>query len=404
MPAEHDPFGLPDAMERRALLGGAAGAAGAADAADAAGATALGRDVAWKGGILLGSLALVNGALLAALVAAGASHAALVSPGMLAFSFGLRHAVDADHLAAIDSVTRSLLERGQRPLTVGLWFSLGHSSVVFIMCALVAAGSAYARRNMAGLESAGSVIGSALGGSVLLAIGAANLRTTLALARRWRSVRAGEAEDADGGAHGHTHLVRVGGSGEVEGPGFLVRCCPSVLRGVASPLGMFPVGFLFGLSFETSSEIALLGLAAAAPGGGAADASLLLLPLLFSASMALVDTLDGMMMLWAYGWAMVDPARKLFYDLWLTGASATIALVIAAVEVLGCLQQALGLGGPFWRAVEAVNDNFEYVGYGILAFFAASAVAAAASYRCLAPPGRKGKGAAAGRAGAVLDV
>ena len=160
-------------------------------------------------------------------------------------------------------------------------------------------------------------------------------------------------------------------------PGFMTRCCPNVFKGVTSPWQMYPVGFLFGLGFDTATEIALLGLTAMSSDSGVPPVLTLILPLLFASAMSLVDTLDGMMMMFIYQWARDDPQRRLFFNLFLTALSALIALVVATVEVLGRVQDHFGLGGAFWSRVKYVNDNFEIVGYSIIGLFVLSCLSAA---------------------------
>jgi high-affinity nickel-transport protein len=253
------------------------------------------------------------------------------------------------------------------------------------------------------------------------------------LVRRFRAVRANrsdqaqdqqaeheEEEDDDDGYHvhvttfgsvqRHTHMVAVdesgnvvpaadeGATGEVDGPGgVFARCCPKLFGAVDTPFKMYPIGFLFGLGFDTASEVALLGLTAMGSSTstyGAIPAwAIMVLPCLFAAGMSLIDTLDGMMMMWAYSWAQLDPARRIFFNLFLTCVSAFIALVVAVVEILGLLQAQLDLTGSwFWDSIASINDNFEYVGYSILGFFAASCLVAAAAFKCCLSDGSDGGG------------
>jgi high-affinity nickel-transport protein len=271
--------------------------------------------------LLIGFLFLVNVVCLVMLLLVTVKYPAILSPGILAFSFGLRHAVDADHIAAIDNVTRKLISEGQRPLTVGLWFSLGHSSVVVIMCIVVAAGSSYMREHMNNAQNVGAIIGTVVSGTVLFLIGGVNFYVCYKLLIRWRRMKFGNSPSKDGEAdnpkdddphehdgvpctghddehhgdddehEGHTHLVVVNEDAEVEGPGFLTKLCPTVFRAVDAPWKMYPIGFLFGLGFDTASEVALLGLSALTPKNGVPGALILILPLMFSCGMSLVDTL-----------------------------------------------------------------------------------------------------------------
>jgi high-affinity nickel-transport protein len=253
--------------------------------------------------------------MLVFLFSAGSKYPGLISPGILAFSFGLRHAVDADHIAAIDNVTRKLIQEGKKPLTVGLWFSLGHSSVVVILCIAIAAGSSYLREHLSDAQSIGLIVGTAVSAAMLLLIGGVNLWITVKLAKTWRKSRRA-AKDPTAAALGnsqglgeehahedgipHSHMVNIDADAKVEGPGFLTKCCPTVFKAVDSPWKMYPIGFLFGLGFDTASEVALLALASMAPKKGIPAGYVMVLPLMFGVGMCLIDTLDGMMMLWAY--------------------------------------------------------------------------------------------------------
>ena len=351
----------------------------------------------WRAALMLASLAAANVTLLGALAAVGSRYPAFVSRGVLAFSFGLRHAVDADHLAAIDCVSRKLIADRRPSLGVGLYFSLGHSTVVLLLCVGVAAGSAELKHR-GGLERVGAVVGAAVSAGVLLLVGAVNVAIARGLFREWRALRSGGLVeevhgDHDGGAGTHTHLVAVDADARiVAGPGFLARCCPRAFDVVDRAWKMYYVGFLFGLGFDTASEVALLALTALSAKDGLPPEIVLLLPLLFAAGMALVDTLDGVLMAWAYEIALKDPAKRLFLNFYLTVVSATVALSVAAVEVLGCVQAELELGGSFWSAVGAVNGHFEYLGYAILGFFAASLLGAWVLLRALAPATPKDDG------------
>ncbi|KAH8070059.1 high-affinity nickel-transport protein [Aureococcus anophagefferens] len=221
----------------------------------------------WRAALMLASLAAANVTLLGALAAVGSRYPAFASPGVLAFSFGLRHAVDADHLAAIDCVSRKLIADRRPSLGVGLYFSLGHSTVVLLLCVGVAAGSAELKHR-GGLERVGAVVGAAVSAGVLLLVGAVNVAIARGLFREWRALRSGGLVeevhgDHDGGAGTHTHLVAVDADARiVAGPGFLARCCPRAFDVVDRAWKMYYVGFLFGLGFDTASEVALLALTA----------------------------------------------------------------------------------------------------------------------------------------------
>ncbi|MEA2124816.1 MAG: nickel/cobalt transporter (NiCoT) family protein [Solirubrobacteraceae bacterium] len=225
--------------------------------------------------------------------------------GITAYTLGLRHAFDADHLAAIDNTTRKLMAGGQRPLSVGFWFSLGHSTVVFVVAALLAAGV----RVLGG--GAGAVVGPLVSGTFLLAIGALNLVLLV-------------------------ELVRTRDAAAVPG-GLLTRVYARATRAVDRPWQMYPLGILFGLGFDTATEIALLVTAGTAAAGGLPLYAILCLPILFAAGMSLLDTLDGAFMNFAYGWAFAEPARKLFYNVVVTGLSVAVALVVGGIELISVL-------------------------------------------------------------------
>ena len=339
---------------------------------------------------MLAGLAAANVVLLVSLGLVGARYPSFVSPGVLAFSFGLRHAVDADHLAAIDCVSRKLIADGRPSLGVGLFFSLGHSTVVVLLCVGVAAGSEYLSRR-GELERVGAVVGTSVSAGVLLLVGLVNLAIARGLLREWRAPRSParvveeEHADHDGGGGTHTHVVVIDAEARVSGPGVLARCCPGAFDVIDRAHKMYLVGFLFGLGFDTASEVALLALTAMGARDGLPPEAILLLPCLFASGMAFVDTLDGILMAWAYQFALKDAKRRLLFNIYITLVSAGVALSVAVVEVLGCLQAELDLGGPFWSAVGAINDHFEYLGYGILGAFFVSLCGALVIFRVVAP-------------------
>ena len=308
-----------------------------------------------RGWRILLALLTVNAFVMALLLVLTKSYPSLMSSGLLAFSFGLRHSVDADHIAAIDNVTRRLVASGKQPQLIGLFFSLGHSSVVMIICIATVCGAEYLQ-NSGLFEGVGALVSTAVSASVLLLIGVANLL----------SLASGHDE-----GEGHEH----------SDSSFVERCCPQLLRSINSPAQMVGLGFLFGLGFETSSEVALLALAAMSPSNGIPAPCTLLLPLLFAGGMSLIDTLDGLVMSWAYSYAARTGGRATF-NVVLTAASSVIAIAIGLVEILGIVQRQYDLEGPVWSQVETINDNFEYVGYAIIAFFLVSLLAGAILWTC----------------------
>jgi len=304
-------------------------------------------------------------------------YGAMLSPGILAYTYGLRHAVDADHIAAIDAATRRMAGEGRLPLLVGLWFSLGHATVVTVLCGVVAGASTWMRSHLDDARGVGAIIGTTVSATVLFLIGGLNLYTASALLQRWRAANKPGAHAEDGHEHedgddGHAHIVQVTDNAEVEGPGFILRCCPTLLKAMDQPWKMYPLGVLFGLGFDTSTEVAVLALAALSPQNNGPGVLVLILPVMFASSMALLDTLDGMLMLWSYSWALDKPKQRIFYNLFLTGITGIIAITVGLAETLGCIQSELELGGWFWDLIAAVNENFEYIGYAIVGFFAIS--------------------------------
>jgi nickel/cobalt transporter (NiCoT) family protein len=293
----------------------------------------------------------------------------LLGTAFLAYSFGLRHAVDADHIAAIDNVTRKLMQEGKRPVTVGFFFSLGHSAVVILATAAIALTAGAIQTRFPQFKEIGGVIGTSVSALFLLAIAAVNLAVLGDIWRTFRRVRRGGTYDDD-------QL-----SAQLDQRGLLARLFRPVFRMIRSSWQMFPLGFLFGLGFDTASEIALFGISAAQASHGLSIWAILVFPALFVAGMALVDTTDGILMLGAYGWAFVKPIRKLFYNMTITFASAAVALVIGGIEALGLIAEKLELSGAFWGALGGLTDNFGLLGYIIIGIFAASWLLSTLIYR-----------------------
>ncbi len=280
----------------------------------------------------------------------------LLGTALLAWVFGLRHAVDADHIAAIDNVVRKLMRHGEQPRMVGLFFSLGHSSVVVIAAALLALTAAAMKDHMTAFKTVGGVIGSAASAFFLLLIAGANLVILVGVWRTFRSV-------SNGGALDHDSLDIL-----LSGRGFLARVFRPLFRVVTRSWHMYPLGFLFGLGFDTATEIGLLSISASETASGMAPWQTLVFPALFTAGMALVDTADSALMVSAYGWAFVNPIRKLWYNLTLTAASVVVALFIGGVEALGLVADRLSLEGGVWGMVASLNDslaNFGFVAIGV---------------------------------------
>ncbi|GAA2237007.1 HoxN/HupN/NixA family nickel/cobalt transporter [Kitasatospora cystarginea] len=278
--------------------------------------------------------------------------------GLTAYTLGMRHAFDADHIAAIDNTTRKLMGQGKRPLSVGFWFSLGHSSIVFGLCALLAFGI----RSLAGqvesddsnLHKVTGLIGTGVSGTFLLLIGLINLGAFNGILKVFRRMRHGEFDEAE--------LEK-----QLDKRGFLNRILGRVTRAVTKPWHMYPVGLLFGLGFDTATEVSLLVLAGGAAAFSLPWYALLVLPVLFAAGMSLLDTIDGSFMNFAYEWAFSKPVRKIYYNLTVTGLSVLVALVIGLIELIGLLGEKFDITtGPIgWIASLDLN----LVGYAIVGLF-----------------------------------
>jgi high-affinity nickel-transport protein len=294
---------------------------------------------------------------------------ALLGTAVLAYMFGLRHAFDADHIAAIDNVVRKLMQEGKAPFAAGFYFSLGHSTVVVLASAVVATAAVAMRSHLETFHTIGGVIGTAVSTLFLLIVGLGNL---LILKNIWlaftRARRGEQVTDED--------LDML-----LSGRGFFTRLFRSVFRVVSRSWHMYPIGFLFGLGFDTATEIGLLGLSAAQVAHGMSFWTVLIFPALFTAGMSLMDTTDSVLMTGAYGWAFVKPIRKLWYNLTITAASVAVALFIGSVEGLGLIGEKLGLEGRFWDVVSSLNGNLTNFGLVIVGIFIASWMLSAAVYR-----------------------
>lgn len=300
-------------------------------------------------------LLVFNALIWGATLFASAQFPALLATGFLAYTLGLRHAVDADHIAAIDNVTRKLMQEGKRPVGVGLFFSLGHSTVVVLLSVLLAFAATLVQSNIEQWKSIGGLVGTLVSATFLFVIGIINLLVLIDLVRMFRQV-------TRGGKYSEETLDEF-----LAQRGMMNRFFRPLMRTIDSSWKMYPLGFLFGLGFDTASEVALLGISAASAASGMPIFYVLLLPLLFMAGMTLVDTTDGVLMLGAYGWAFVKPIRKLYYNINITFVSVAIALVIGTIEVLSILADKLGWSGAFWNWI--VNLDFEVIGYIIIAIF-----------------------------------
>jgi nickel/cobalt transporter (NiCoT) family protein len=313
-----------------------------------------------KGRILAMYALLVGvnaGAWLWALIAFR-DHPVLLGTAFLAYAFGLRHAVDADHITAIDSVTRKLMQQGRRPVAVGFCFSLGHSTIVFALSAVIALTSAAIKSHFASFESIGGLVGTAVSALFLLAIAVANFCVFLAVYQTFQRVkRGGQFVDED------LNLV-------LARRGFFGRIFRNTFRLVQHSWQMYFVGFLFGLGFDTATEVGLLGISATEATRGLSVWTILVFPTLFMAGMALVDTTDSILMLGAYGWAFLKPVRKLYYNLTITFVSVLVALIVGGIQVLGLINGHLNFHGVIWDTIRALDDHFGMVGFAVIGLFA----------------------------------
>jgi high-affinity nickel-transport protein len=321
---------------------------------------------------IIGIYAILFGFNLGAWLWAGVAfhrYPVLLGTALLAYSFGLRHAVDADHIAAIDNVTRKLMQDGKRPVAVGFMFSLGHSTIVVMGAAAIAGTTLALQHRLDALRNIGGVIGTSVSAFFLFAIAIVNLIVLRSIYRAFVRVRRGEPyveEDFD--------ML-------LSNRGFLSRFFKPMFRLISRSWHMYPLGVLFGLGFDTATEIGLLGISAAEASKGLSFWAILVFPILFAAGMSLIDTTDNILMLGAYGWAFVKPVRKIYYNMTITCVSVIVALVVGGIEALGLLAGHFRFKGRFWYGVAKLNDNFGALGYFIVGLFALSWVVSIAVYK-----------------------
>jgi high-affinity nickel-transport protein len=301
---------------------------------------------------------------------AGQNGALGLGVGFTAYTLGLRHAFDADHIGAIDNTTRKLMAEGERPLSVGFFFSLGHSSIVFVLAALVTVGvrglSGDVEGDASALHTAGGLIGPLVSGSFLLLIGVLNLVILVSIMRIFGRMRHGEFDEAE--------LER-----QLNSRGAASRFYGRATRAIKKPWQMYPLGLLFGLGFDTATEVSLLVIAGGAALGGLPFYAIICLPILFAAGMSLLDTIDGVFMNFAYGWAFSRPIRKIYYNITITGLSVAVALLIGTVELLSVLADRFSLDGGVWDFV--AHLDLSVIGYGIFAVFILTWLIALAVWR-----------------------
>jgi len=297
----------------------------------------------------------------------GQSYVVLAGLGLLAFVLGLQHGVDADHIAAIDNTTRKLLQEGKRPLTVGMWFSLGHSTLVVALIAAFIVATKEVSGAIPLFQTMGSVVSSLVSGTFLFIIGLTNVIIVRDVYRIFRGLKQGK-------------LTQAELDDELNKKGFMNKRLGKLFKIVQAPWQMYAVGLLFGLGFETASQAALIALGVGL--GVTSDVPvwmILIVPLMFTAGMVLVDTSDGISMRLAYGWAFLKPMRKIFYNLTLTIISVLVAFLVGGIELTQVLSVELGLTGGFWTLLR--NLDFEYLGFGIVGIFLTSWLVAMAYYR-----------------------
>lgn len=294
---------------------------------------------------------------------------ALLGTAVLAYVFGLRHAVDADHIAAIDNVVRKLMQEGKRPLTVGFWFSIGHSSLIVIAVGAIVLAASAMQSRMDGYREIGGILSTCVSGFFLMLIAVTNFVILKGVWKSFRRVRAGEAID-----HDDLDLL-------LAGRGLLARIFRPLFRLVDKSWHMAAVGFLFGLGFDTATEIALFGIAATHASDGIPLWSAMLFPALFTAGMVLIDTADSVLMVGAYGWAFDHPVRKLWYNLTITSVSILVAVIIGGIEVIGLLARKLDLPASLAAIVGQLDAGLENVGFIVIGVFIASWLLSAAIYR-----------------------
>jgi nickel/cobalt transporter (NiCoT) family protein len=305
------------------------------------------------------------------LLAYGVGHPTILALGGLAYTFGLRHAFDADHIAAIDNTTRKLLQDGRKPVGVGFFFSLGHSTVVFLIAVALGLTVKWIVDGVVGdggaLRSIGGMVGTLVSGGFLVVIGILNLVILLDIIRVYRRMKGGEY-DRDSLEH------------ELTAGGFMTKIFGRLFRVINHSWQMYPIGFLFGLGFDTASEVAFLAISAGAAANGLPFAVVIALPLIFAAGMSLMDTADGAFMAKAYSWAFASPIRKVFYNLTMTSLSVFVALFVGLAELMQILIRVLNLRGGIFDAVGA-SDFVGRAGFFIVAAFVLAWVAALVIYK-----------------------
>ena len=284
----------------------------------------------------------------------------LLGTALLAYTFGLRHAVDADHISAIDNFTRKLMQEKKKPVAVGFFFSLGHSTIVVALTIAIALTATTIQKNFPGLENVGGLIGTSVSALFLFVIAGINALVLWEIFHAFRKVK-------NGGEYNEQTLEEF-----LNQRGLMGRFFRPLIKMISKSWHMYPLGVLFGLGFDTATEVGLLGISASSATQGLPIWYILLFPALFTAGMCLIDTTDSILMLGAYGWAFVKPVRKLYYNMNITLVSVLVALVVGGIEALSIVSNRLNLGGGFWDFVGNLSQNFGTIGYLIIGLFVLS--------------------------------
>jgi high-affinity nickel-transport protein len=291
----------------------------------------------------------------------GVSGTFTIGIGITAYTLGMRHAFDADHISAIDNTTRKLMSEGKRPLSVGFWFSLGHSTIVFALAFLISVGvrslDGPVKNDNSNLHQVTGWIGTGVSGVFLYIIAALNVVILFGIIKVFREMKSGKFDEQ-------------ALDDQLDSRGFMNRFFGRLTKTITKPQQMYPIGALFGLGFDTATEVALLVIAGSAGAAGLPWYAILCLPILFAAGMSLLDSIDGSFMNFAYGWAFSRPVRKVFYNITITGLSVAVALVIGTIELGGLIAQHLNLSGSFWNSFENIDINF--LGFVIVGMFIAT--------------------------------
>jgi nickel/cobalt transporter (NiCoT) family protein len=312
-----------------------------------------------------GGVGLLHVAGWGLLLAVAAGRPTVLALGGLAYTFGLRHAFDADHIAAIDNTTRKLLQDGRKPVGVGFFFSLGHSTVVFLVAAALGLTVKWVVDGQ--MRTTGGIVGTIVSGGFLLLVGLLNLLILAGIVRVYRRLKSGDYDEES---------LEL----DLSAGGFMSRIFGRLFRVISHSWQMYPIGFLFGLGFDTATEVAILAISAGAAANGLPFVAVIALPLIFAAGMSLMDTADGAFMAKAYSWAFTSPIRKVFYNLTMTSLSVFVALFVGAIEIIQALIQAFDLKGGVFGAI-ASFDLVGRAGYFIVAAFVLAWVAALLIYK-----------------------